>query len=98
RPRASGETPRTPREFTANVRREMSVDAATVAQRVGSPEWRLVDARAPERFRGEGEPLDRIAGHIPRAVEHFFPTNLEAGVLKPPEQLRGCFAQTLADT
>src|SRR5262249_21163426 len=47
RPRASGETPRTPREFTANVRREMSVDAATVAQRVGSPEWRLVDARAP---------------------------------------------------
>jgi thiosulfate/3-mercaptopyruvate sulfurtransferase len=98
RPTASGETPRLAREFIAAPRAAMTVDVDTVAQRVGSPEWRLVDARAPERFRGEVEPLDRVPGHIPGAVNHFFQTNVENNVFRTPEQLRASFARTLGNT
>lgn len=50
---------------------------------------RLIDARAPERFRGEEEPLDPVAGRIPGAVNYPYGRNLdEDGNFVPPEQLR----------
>lgn len=71
------------------------IDAATLLARLGRV--RLIDARAAERFRGEVEPLDKAAGHIPGASNRFFKDNLGPdGRFKPAAQLRAEFAPLLA--
>ena len=56
----------------------------------------LVDARDPARFRGEVEPIDPRAGHIPGAANHPFRRNLDAGGnFLPPAALREAFVQSL---
>ncbi|MGE5768676.1 MAG: sulfurtransferase [Betaproteobacteria bacterium] len=65
------------------------VDADYVLERLETPQMHLVDARSPDRFRGENETLDPVGGHIPGAVNRFFRDNLQPdGRFKPAAQLR----------
>ncbi|MGH9255940.1 MAG: sulfurtransferase [Vicinamibacterales bacterium] len=84
--------------FTAHRRKELRVMVDRVQAALGDPSVLLVDARASERFAGTNEPLDRKAGHIPGAVNHFYRRNVtDDGVMLPSEHLRQQFADLLGD-
>jgi len=83
-----------PAPLPAVTRPELTVDASLVA-RAGEAGLVLLDARAPERYRGEAEPIDARAGHIPGAVSAWWGENVTAGetpVFKSPAELRARFA------
>lgn len=72
-------------------------NAEEVARRLQDRGSLVIDARAPERYRGETEPIDRVAGHLPGALNRFFKLNLGADLtFRPPAELRREFGQLLS--
>lgn len=89
--------PRAP--YPARAWQWPTVDMREVDARREDPQWKVLDVRSSERYRGETEPIDPIAGHIPGAVNLPYLENLHDGVhFKDAGSLRTQYEQLLGDT
>lgn len=76
-------------EFVAVVHNDLQFSAEDVEQILTNTDWRILDARDGARYRGETEPIDPVAGHIPGALSAPFKENLDSdGHFLSPEELR----------
>lgn len=84
--------------FSGKPDPKLLISAQQLRERLGDPALTLLDARALPRFRGEVEPIDPVAGHIPGAQCAAFTENLGAdGHFLPADQLKARFAALLGE-
>lgn len=86
-----------PGDFLARPRTDMVLTADEVAAGLANQSITLCDARAPERYRGDVEPIDPVAGHVPGAINVPFMQNLNSDkCFHDPVSLRSLHAGTAA--
>lgn len=91
--------PVTPAQFHPRPRPEMLVDTAYVAAHLGQPDMLLIDGRSEERYAGQNETLDPVAGHVPGALNFFYFDCLDDAAVhfRPTDELRAAFADLIGD-
>jgi thiosulfate/3-mercaptopyruvate sulfurtransferase len=98
-PLRGGRETRSPQTFIARPRQGMYLTTQQVERLQRNPSYRVIDVRAPERYRGEVEPIDLVAGHIPGAINAPYTDNLNAeGKFRAPEELRTYYQALLGET
>ena len=95
---AGGNETRPAATFTPRVRGEMRMMAEEVMARLGDPSMLPIDARSPERFEGQPDPLDTVYGHIPGARNRYYRDNVAAdGTMRPAAELKAEFERVLGN-
>jgi thiosulfate/3-mercaptopyruvate sulfurtransferase len=87
-------TPRRAGTLVARPHHDFLVDARHVRLHLHDPAMQLLDARAEDRFAGQNETMDPVAGHIPGAINRWFKRNFnDDGTFKSPDVLRAEFGE-----
>lgn len=95
---SKGSEVRAPRQFNPQIQSALLIETAEIQDRLSDPSFTFIDSRAPERYRGEIEPIDPVAGHIPGALLSPHPNVLDnEGNFLQPNELRRYFETLLGD-
>jgi thiosulfate/3-mercaptopyruvate sulfurtransferase len=94
-----GEEQRPPRRFSPSPQSDLLAQTEDILGMMPDPQVRILDVRSAERYRGENEPIDPVAGHIPAAISAPYTGNLdEKGKFLPAEALRARYRALIGDT